>query len=62
MNRFLWLGLAVLIVVLIWTGAWFAVAALVTTEVKALESADGVTTPRVSCAQFGISVYPSCPV
>ncbi len=58
MNRFLWLGLAVLIVVLIWTGAWFAVAALVTTEVKALESADGVTTPRVSCAQFGVSGYP----
>lgn len=58
MNRFLWLGLAVAIVVLIWTGVWFAAATFITNEVKALESADGVTTPRITCAEFGVGGYP----
>lgn len=58
MNRFLWLGLAVVVVVLVWTGVWFAAAAVVTNEVKALESADGVTTPRVTCAEFSVGGYP----
>lgn len=58
MNRFIWLGLAVVVVVLVWTGGWFAAAALVTNEVKALESADGVTMPRVTCASFGVGGYP----
>ncbi len=53
MKRIIALGVVVLIVVIVWTGAWFWAAGQATAYVKSFETADGVTTPRVTCATLG---------
>src|SRR3954470_5470279 len=58
MNRFL---IAIIIFVLViagWTGAWFWGSGQITSYAKSLETADGVTTPRVVCAGFSVGGFP----
>jgi hypothetical protein len=58
MNRFVYLGLGVLAVVLIWSGAWFYFAGQVRGEVESLAQADGVTSPRLVCGGLDVSGFP----
>lgn len=58
MNRFVVLGMVVLVLAGIWTGAWFWAAGMATSYVQSLETADGVSTPRLSCDQFAITGFP----
>jgi hypothetical protein len=58
MKRIIALGIVVLVVCLGWTAAWFSAAGQATAYVKTLETADGVTTPRVACATLGMGGFP----
>ncbi|MEO6394431.1 MAG: DUF2125 domain-containing protein [Devosia sp.] len=58
MNRFVALGVVVAIIVVLWSGAWFWAAGTATAYVKALETADGVSTPQVKCLEFSITGFP----
>src|SRR5262245_44754339 len=58
MNRFGILVTVIVIVIGLWTGAWFWAAGTASAYVKSLETADGVTTPRVACGSFSITGYP----
>jgi hypothetical protein len=58
MKRFGILIAIIVIVIVAWTGAWFWAAGAASAYVKSLETADGVTTPRVSCGSFSITGYP----
>lgn len=58
MNRFL---VAIIVVILLaagWTGAWFWGSSQITGYAKSLETADGVTTPRVVCGSFSVGGFP----
>lgn len=58
MKRIIVLGAVVLLVIVLWSGAWFWAAGQAAAYVKTLETADGVTTPRVTCESFGIGGFP----
>ncbi|HWA19252.1 MAG TPA: DUF2125 domain-containing protein [Devosia sp.] len=58
MRRFGILIAIIVIVIALWTGAWFWAAGTASAYVKSLETADGVSTPRVTCADFSITGYP----
>jgi hypothetical protein len=58
MKRFVVLIAAIAIVIALWTGAWFWAAGTAAGFVKSLETADGVSTPRVTCGSFAITGYP----
>ncbi|MBI4923745.1 MAG: DUF2125 domain-containing protein [Devosia nanyangense] len=58
MKRIIVLGAVVLLVIVLWSGAWFWAAGQATAYVKTLETADGVTTPRVACRSLGIGGFP----
>jgi hypothetical protein len=58
MKRIIILGAVVLLVLAAWTGAWFWGAGVITDQVTALASEDGVTEPKVTCGSFGIGGYP----
>ena len=58
MNRFL-VALVIFVLVLAgWTGAWLWGQSQITGYAKSLETADGVTTPRVVCGSFGVGGFP----
>ena len=58
MKRIIMLGSVVLLVIVAWTGAWFWGAGFITEQVRMLETADGVTEPKLTCASFGVRGYP----
>lgn len=58
MKRIIVLGAVVLLVIAVWSGAWFWAAGQATAYVKTLETADGVTNPRLACQSFGIGGFP----
>lgn len=58
MKRIIVLGAVVLLVIVLWSGAWFWAVGQATAYVKTLETADGVTTPRVACDSFGVGGFP----
>ena len=58
MKRFAILGSLALLAVVGWTVGWFYVASEVETSVAALATADGVTTPRITCASLQVGGYP----
>lgn len=58
MKRIIALGIAVILVVALWTGAWFVGASFITGYAKTLETADGVNTPKVVCGTFGVGGFP----
>lgn len=58
MKRIIILGAVVLLVIAVWTGAWFWAAGQATGYVKSLETADGQTTPRLVCGGLDMGGYP----
>jgi hypothetical protein len=57
-RRIIILGTVVLVVLVAWTAGWFFVAGQVREQVAALASADGITTPRLTCANLDVGGYP----
>lgn len=58
MKRVVILGAVVLAAIAAWTGAWLWGASWINSQAKALEVADGVSTPRVTCGDFGVGGFP----
>lgn len=58
MNRFIWLGLVVLIVAGLWTGGWFFAAGQARSTVEGLAAADGETSPKLTCGRLDITGFP----
>lgn len=58
MRKFLWLAIAVIVVVVLWTGGWFWAAGEATRQVKMLAEADGESAPKLTCGTFDISGFP----
>lgn len=49
---------AVLVVSVLWTAGWMYVASRITAEAELLAEADGVSTPRLTCADFHVGGFP----
>jgi hypothetical protein len=58
LRKFLWLAIAVAIVVALWTAGWFWAAGEATRQVKLLAEADGETAPKLTCGTFDVSGFP----
>ena len=58
MKRIIWLFTAVILVVVLWSGAWLFLASQVRGNIELLADADGVTTPRFTCETLDISGFP----
>ncbi|MDP1732712.1 MAG: DUF2125 domain-containing protein [Devosia sp.] len=58
MNRFIWLGLIVLLVAGIWTAGWFYAAAAARTAIASLAEGDGETAPTLSCEVLEVTGFP----
>jgi hypothetical protein len=58
MKRIIALVAIVVLVVAAWSGAWFWGAGFITSQAKSLETADGTTTPKVTCGSFSVGGYP----
>lgn len=58
MKRIISLGIAVIVVVLLWTGAWFYLANEIRKNILLLADADGVTVSRLTCDRLAIGGYP----
>ncbi|MBL8592842.1 MAG: DUF2125 domain-containing protein [Devosia sp.] len=58
MRKFMWLAIAVVVVVGLWTAGWFWAAGEATRQVKLLGEADGETAPRLTCGTFDVSGFP----
>jgi hypothetical protein len=57
-KRIIILGLVILVVIAAWTGGWLYLSMLVRQNLTALADADGVNTPKVTCATLDIGGYP----
>jgi hypothetical protein len=57
-RRIIILGIVILVVIGAWTAGWFYVASLVRQNITALASADGVTSPKVTCDRLDIGGWP----
>lgn len=58
LRKFLWLAIAVVVVVALWTAGWFWAAGEATRQVKLLAETDGENSPRLTCGTFDISGFP----
>ena len=58
MKQIIILGAIVVLVVAVWTGGWFFLAGEVRKNIELLASADGVTTPRVTCETLSVGGFP----
>ena len=58
MKRIIILGAVILVVVAGYIGAWFWAASQITGYTRSLETADGVTTPRLLCGSLGVGGFP----
>ncbi len=58
MKRIIWLFIAVIVVVALWSGGWLFLSGEVRKNIVALADADGVTTPRLTCETLNISGFP----
>ena len=58
LRKFLWLAIAVVVVVALWTAGWFWAAGEATRQVKLLAEADGETAPKLTCGTFDVSGFP----
>lgn len=57
-KRIIILGAVVLLVIVLWSGAWIFLSGLVKTNIDALADADGVTQPRITCETLHIGGFP----
>jgi len=58
MKRIIILAVIVALVVLAWTGAWLFVASQVEKQVANLANGDGVSDPKITCAELSTRGYP----
>lgn len=58
MKRIIGLGVVILVLVVVYTGAWFWAAGQIGSYEKQLATADGVTEPRLVCAGFTVGGFP----
>lgn len=58
MRKILALGLAVLVVLVLWSGGWLWAASEIKRQVDVLAEADGETSPRIVCGTLGITGFP----
>lgn len=58
MNRFVWLGLVVLVVAGLWTAGWFYAANEVRNAVTALAPGNGETMPKLTCTSLDVTGFP----
>lgn len=58
MNRFVWLGLVVLVVVGAWTAGWFYIAGEARNAVAGLAAGDGEAAPKLTCASLEMTGFP----
>lgn len=58
MRKIIGLGIAVLIVVALWTAGWFWAADQARQQVALLAQNDGETAPQLTCGTFSVSGYP----
>lgn len=58
MKRFLYLGVAVLVVVIGWTLAWYWAAGEVRKGADMLAEADGIANPRLTCNTLDVAGFP----
>lgn len=58
LRKFLWLAIAVVVVVAGWSAGWLWVAGEVRSQAALLAEADGETAPRLSCESFNVSGFP----
>ncbi len=58
MRKILALGLAVLVVLALWTGGWLWAASEIKHQVDALAEADGEAAPRLACGTLAITGFP----
>lgn len=57
-RNFLALGLAVLVVLALWTGGWFWGVAEIRNQIALLGTADGENAPRIECGTLTITGFP----
>lgn len=58
MRKFLALGLAVLVVLALWSGGWFWAESELRRQIETLANADGETSPRVTCGTLAVTGFP----
>jgi hypothetical protein len=58
MKRIIYLGIAVFVVVLAWSGAWLFISGEIRKNVELLATADGVTNPKITCETLSIGGFP----
>jgi hypothetical protein len=57
-RKILALGLAVLVVLALWTGGWLWATSEIKHQIDVLAEADGETSPRLTCGTLAISGFP----
>lgn len=58
LRKFLWLAIAIILVVAGWSAGWLWVAGEVRSQVATLAEADGESAPKLSCGTFNVSGFP----
>ena len=58
MRKFIGLGLAVFVVLALWSAGWFYLAGLAREQVTALAAADGESAPRLTCSDLDVAGFP----
>jgi len=58
MKRIIALGVVVLVIAVVYTGAWFWAAGQIGAYQQTLASADGINNPKVTCGSFGVAGFP----
>ncbi|MDB5539892.1 MAG: hypothetical protein JWQ89_1619 [Devosia sp.] len=58
MRKFLWLAIAVVVVVALWTAGWFWAVGEASRQVRLLAEADGESAPKLTCGTFDVSGFP----
>lgn len=58
LRKFVWLVIAVIVVVGAWSAGWLWAAGEATRQVKLLAEADGETAPKFECGSFNVSGFP----
>ncbi|HTM76137.1 MAG TPA: DUF2125 domain-containing protein [Devosia sp.] len=58
MKRIIALLVVIIVLVLLWSGAWLFLAGEVRKNIVLLADADGITTPRLTCETLNISGFP----